>query len=85
VTNFNEGEQASAAHTAAAAEAKSNSTIGADIYLYYLHTTFATDRTSWAYIGQAKAIELFRGQDAAAILISSSEGKLGKAFWQGGH
>jgi hypothetical protein len=85
VTDFDEEERANAAHTAAAAEAKSNSVIGTDIYLYYSYRTPATGRTSWAYIDEAKAIELFRSQDAAAILISSGEGSLGKAFWQGGH
>jgi hypothetical protein len=83
-TDFNEEEQANAAHTAAAAEAKSNAAIGADVYLYYSYRTFATDRTSWAYIDQARAIELFRGQDAAAILLNSGEEKSGRVIWQGG-
>lgn len=80
VMNFNEDEQANAAHTAAAAE--SNSTSGADIYLY--RTEDSSDRTSWTDIDEAKAIELFHGRDPAAILVSSSKAKLGKIIWQGG-
>ncbi len=79
--NFNEDEQANAVHIAAAAESNSDSTSGVAIYLY--STENYTSRTSWADFDEAKAIELFRGRDPAAILVRSNEAKLGKAIWQG--
>ena len=89
VTDFNEDEQAIAAHTAAAAESSANSSPGsADIYLYRADSTsresiIAADRTSWADIDRTRAIDLFHGEGPAAILVKSGEAKPGRVIWQG--
>jgi hypothetical protein len=79
-TDFNEDEQANAAHTAAAAESSANPLHVPDVYLY---RTSGTDRTSWASIDQATAIDLFRASPPAAILVRSKEVQLGGAWWRG--
>ncbi len=79
-TDFNEDEQANAAHTAAAAESPAGSTLrAADVYLYRT----SPYRTSWASMDEAAAIERFRARGPAAILVRSGELQLAGVWWRG--
>jgi hypothetical protein len=87
VNDFNENEQANAAHAAAAAGAGFVS--NHDVFLYRTEASSGADvvseRTSWADMDLAQAIESFRGKEPAAVLIGSESvpAGLGQPSWHG--
>ena len=79
-TNFNEDEQANAAHTTAAAESKTTSFAGVEVYRY----SSSGDRRSWADFDEATAIRSFQDKDGVAVLLrNAAQRTLGTPIWQG--